>query len=63
MTIGNNELRESINLAIDNAISRLQYLEGKNRWAVVNEYKEWMSDIKIKDEIWSTRYLRCEQSE
>ncbi len=63
MTIRNNELRESINLAIDNAINRLQHLEGKNRWAVVNEYKEWIADITIKDEIWSTRYLKCGKSE
>ena len=63
MPIESENVNESIQLAIDNAISRLHLLEGRNRWAIVNEYKEWIADATIKEEIWSMKYLKCEAND
>ncbi len=60
MPIESNSVKESIQIAIDNAISRLHQVDGPNRWAIVSEYKEWISDVTIHDEIWSMKYFKCE---
>ena len=45
------QIEKSISLAIGNAINRLPLLSKEDRLAVVNEYKEWLVDKEIKEEV------------
>ncbi len=42
MTLDETRAQESIEIAITNAITRMHILQGKNRRAIISEYKEWL---------------------
>ena len=43
---------KSLEVALDHALSRLNQLEGKDRLAFANEYKEWLADDELKEKVW-----------
>ncbi len=43
---------KSVEIALDNALVRLQQLKGPDRLAFAKEYKEWLVDEEIKEQIW-----------
>ena len=47
-----SQARKSLQVALDNALTRLNQLEGKDRLAFANEYKEWLADGELKEQIW-----------
>ncbi len=52
MSIQESQAMRSVGVAIDNALARLQELEGLDRIAFANEYKEWLVDKEITEQIW-----------
>ncbi len=42
----------SLEVALDNALSRLNQLDGKDRIAFASEYKEWLADETSKEQVW-----------
>ena len=48
----------SLEVALDNALSRLNQLKGADRTALENEYKEWLVDDKSKEQVWFSIPLR-----
>ena len=52
MSLEENQAVRSIEIALDNALARLQELEGLDKLAFANEYKEWLVDRKIKEQVW-----------
>ena len=43
---------KSLEVALDYALSRLNKLEGKDRLAFASEYKEWLADDQLKEQVW-----------
>ena len=43
---------KSLEVALDHALARLNQLEGKDRLAFANEYKEWLADDDLKEKVW-----------
>jgi len=43
---------KSLQVALDHALSRLNELEGKDRMAFAIEYKEWLADDELKEQVW-----------
>ena len=41
-----------IEVALDHALARLNNLEGEDRIALANEYKEWLADDELKEKVW-----------
>ena len=39
-----NQAMQSLKVALDNALARLNHLEGQDRIAFANEYKEWLGE-------------------
>tara|TARA_B100000029_G_scaffold488592_1_gene545328 strand:+ start:199 stop:396 length:198 start_codon:yes stop_codon:yes gene_type:complete len=52
MSIQENQAMKSVEIALENALARLQELEGLDRLAFANEYKEWLVDKKMKEQVW-----------
>ena len=52
MSIQENQAMRSVEIALDNAMARLQELEGLDRLAFEKEYKEWLVDKEIKEQVW-----------
>ncbi len=52
MSTQENQAMKSVEIAIDNALTRLQKLKGLDRLAFANEYKEWLVDEEIKEQVW-----------
>ena len=52
MSTKENQAMKSVEIAIDNALTRLQKLKGLDRLAFANEYKEWLVDEEIKEQVW-----------
>ena len=52
MSLEENQAVRSIEIALDNALERLQELEGLDKLAFANEYKEWLVDKEIKEQVW-----------
>ena len=52
MSTQENQAMKSVEIAIDNALTRLQKLKGQDRLAFANEYKEWLVDEEIKEQVW-----------
>ena len=42
----------SLEVVLDYAISRLEKLEGNDKIALENEYKEWLVDEELKEQVW-----------
>ena len=47
----NGNAEKSVEEAIDNALNRLFVLHGKDRLAVISEYKEWIGSESVNDEV------------
>ena len=58
MQLDEPRLKQSIEEAVSNAIRRLHVVDGLNRWAVISEYKEWLVESTIQDEVWCLKYIR-----
>ncbi len=43
---------KSLAVALENALARLDQLEGKDRHAFASEYKEWLADDQCKEQVW-----------
>ena len=52
MSTGKSQAMKSVEVALDNALARLHKLEGKDRLAFASEYKEWLSDDQIREQVW-----------
>ena len=52
MSFHKNQAMESLDVALDHALVRLNQLEGKDRVAFSNEYKEWLFDDESKEKVW-----------
>ena len=53
-----NQAMQSLRVALDNALARLNYLEGQDRIAFANEYKEWLADKVITEQVWFSVALK-----
>ena len=42
----------SLEVALDHALVRLNQLKGKDRLAFASEYKEWLADDELKERVW-----------
>ena len=62
MSIQENQAMKSVEIALENALARLQELEGLDRLAFANEYKEWLVDKKIKEQVWFSIALDNERN-
>jgi len=52
MSINGVQALQSIEVALDYAFYRVDQLEGKDQLAFANEYKEWLSDEELKEQVW-----------
>ena len=52
MSINGVQELQSIEVALDYAFYRVDQLEGKDQLAFANEYKEWLSDEELKEQVW-----------
>ena len=52
MSSRESQAMKSLEVALDHALERLNDLEGKDRLAFAREYKEWLSDDKLKEKVW-----------
>ena len=43
---------KSLDVALDHALARMNDLEGKDKVAFANEYKEWLVDGEFKEKVW-----------
>ncbi len=57
MDLQQAQVEKSIALAIGNAVTRLPLLNERDRMAVVLEYKEWLADKTVQDEVMVLREL------
>ena len=58
MSLKADQERKSIEVALDHALSRLNSLEGEDRLALANGYKEWLSDTELPAKIWFSADIR-----
>ena len=58
MSMRESQAMKSLEVALDNAISRLDQLEGKDRIAFASEYKEWLADNYLREQVWFSIPLR-----
>ncbi len=52
MSINGVQALQSIEVALDYAFYRVDQLEAKDQLAFANEYKEWLSDEELKEQVW-----------
>tara|TARA_B100000945_G_scaffold63070_1_gene47113 strand:+ start:21 stop:203 length:183 start_codon:yes stop_codon:yes gene_type:complete len=52
MSSREGQAMESLEVALDYALARLNHLKGKDRLAFANEYKEWLADDELKERVW-----------
>ena len=52
ISMGESQAMKSVEVALDNALARLNQLKGKDRLAFLNEYKEWLGGDKITEQVW-----------
>ena len=49
----NNEIAsKTVELALKNAISRLSQIHGRDRISLSAEYKEWLENTRIDQDVW-----------
>ena len=53
-----NQAMQSLKVALDNALARLNHLEGQDRIAFANEYKEWLADDVLTEQVWFSVALK-----
>ncbi len=52
MSSNESQAMKSLEVALDHALFRLNQLEGKDKIAFANEYKEWLIDDELKETVW-----------
>ncbi len=52
MSTRETQAMKSLEVALDNALSRLNQLKGKDRLALASEYKEWLVDDELTEQVW-----------
>ncbi len=52
MSSRESQAMKSLQVALDHALARLNYLEGEDRIAFSSEYKEWFADDELKEKVW-----------
>tara|TARA_Y100001968_G_C18821694_1_gene464939 strand:+ start:127 stop:348 length:222 start_codon:yes stop_codon:yes gene_type:complete len=52
MSSRENKALKSLEVTLDYALERLNDLEGKDRLSFANEYKEWLADDELKEQVW-----------
>ena len=58
MSSRESQAMKSLEVALDNALVRLNQLEGKDRLAFASEYKEWLADDELTEKVWFSVPLR-----
>ncbi len=53
-----SQAMESLEVALDHALVRLNELAGKDRLALASEYKEWLADDVLKERVWFSSFLK-----
>ena len=52
MSSSKSQAMKSLQVALDHALARLNELEGNDRLAFANEYKEWLANEQLKERVW-----------
>ena len=52
MSSREGQAMQSLEVALDHALARLNQLKGKDRLAFASEYKEWLADDESKERVW-----------
>ena len=52
MSSHKTQAMKSLEVALDHALSQLNRLKGKDRLAFASEYKEWLADDELKEQVW-----------
>ncbi len=52
MSSREGQAMKSLEVALDHALARINELEGEDRLAFANEYKEWLADDELKERVW-----------
>ncbi len=52
MSTRESQAIKSLQVALDNALTRINQLEGGDRDAFVSEYKEWLAVDQLKEQVW-----------
>ena len=52
MSSREGQAMQSLEVALDHALARLNQLKGKDRLAFASEYKEWLADDEFKERVW-----------
>ncbi len=58
MSSRESQAMKSLEVALDNALVRLNQLEGEDRLALASEYKEWLADDELTEKVWFSVPLR-----
>ena len=57
-----SQVLKSLEVVLDNALSRLSQLEGKDRIAFASEYQEWLAEDDLKEKVCSRLLLIISQN-
>ncbi len=57
MSSQEGQAMKSLEVAKDDALTRLNQLKGKDRLAFASEYKEWLADDELKERVWCSAPL------
>ena len=49
---------QSLEVALDHSLARLNQLECKDRFAFASEYKEWLAEEELKETVWFSIPMR-----
>ena len=58
MSTRESQAMRSLQVALDHALDRLNKLEGKDRLAFACEFKEWLADDELKEQVWFSILLK-----
>ncbi len=47
-----SQAMKSLEVVLDHALARLNDLDGQDRLAFASEYKEWLADDELKENVW-----------
>ena len=52
MSCRKTQAMKSLQVVLNHALARLNDLDGKDRLAFAKEYKEWLADDELKEQVW-----------
>ncbi len=58
MTINHLKAEISVEMSLNNAVDRMRILKGKDRLALINEYREWLTTPNIEEEVLIIRNMK-----